>query len=141
MSMADDLLKIKQRFNALRPVACVDTILSTRCPISPEEMIRVEYKDRAYLIVSWETMQKIASQFRQNNSSSPFFLFPVRVIENEKLVAEILSIAYAQQPARGMTKEVGSWILDSFLPGETVEKKIADNLDAIKARLERLFEA
>ncbi len=125
MSMIDDLGKIKDELDAARPKSHVDYVykdkwylLSTRCPVSTEEGVRVLYKDKLYLIANQAMIDKVTASFYEEiqvgggnlvtTVPGPLWL---PVIKNEGLVREIL-LYIDSQPDSGLvlSNEAMEWV-------------------------------
>lgn len=112
MGMIDDLGRLKKVIDASRPKNHIDYILSTRCPISTKEGVRVLYKGNWYLIANWVMVYEVrASFYEQVTVSSPLWNpLWLPIIENEGLAREIL-LYIDNQPDSGLvlSDEAREW--------------------------------
>lgn len=117
MTIFDDLIKIQSAMPSH-----IDIILSTECPVWENDSIIGEYDSKIYLLAHRVTVRKLEyyNQQKQACNPTPFFgltmphAFGAPIIENEKLVAEILSHFDKREDNPFMlTEEARKWVQDN----------------------------
>ncbi len=112
MSIIDDLKMYNDFIKITRPKNYVDIVLCTECPIVSNDSIGVEYKEKRYLIAS----QMFIERVRREARLSIIDTFMPPVIENEKLVREILSYIHMQPDNEFEMSDIAKeWVFENTI--------------------------